>query len=426
VRHRPTGVGHVIGVSIMEGVLALYLKPQPRRRNRAVVILLIASVLALGGYAGWFWLRRADATRTTASNAETHEQKPTPVPVTTAQVRKADFPVYLDGLGTVQPFDTVTVRSRVDGEVVKVAFDQGQMVKEGDVLVQIDARPYKAALDQALAKKAQDEATLKNAQADLQRYTSLAKESFASRQQFDTQQALVGQLTAQIAGDQAAIDSAQTQFDYTTIKAPLSGKTGFRLVDAGNIVHGADTTGIVTIVRLQPISVVFTAPEEELPRINQALAASAVPVEALTSDGKRSLGQGTLALVNNQVDQASGTIAMKATFANGNNALWPGQSVSTRLLVDTLKQVAIVPSAAVERGPNGPYAFVVGQGDKVEMRNLEVNQEGHDQSVVSHGLAPGETVVTAGEYRLTQGAVVKASPAQASGEVTPNQSGKAL
>ena len=416
----------MIGVSIMEGVLALYLKPQPRRRNRAVVILLIASVLALGGYAGWFWLRRADATRTTASNAETHEQKPTPVPVTTAQVRKADFPVYLDGLGTVQPFDTVTVRSRVDGEVVKVAFDQGQMVKEGDVLVQIDARPYKAALDQALAKKAQDEATLKNAQADLQRYTSLAKESFASRQQFDTQQALVGQLTAQIAGDQAAIDSAQTQFDYTTIKAPLSGKTGFRLVDAGNIVHGADTTGIVTIVRLQPISVVFTAPEEELPRINQALAASAVPVEALTSDGKRSLGQGTLALVNNQVDQASGTIAMKATFANGNNALWPGQSVSTRLLVDTLKQVAIVPSAAVERGPNGPYAFVVGQGDKVEMRNLEVNQEGHDQSVVSHGLAPGETVVTAGEYRLTQGAVVKASPAQASGEVTPNQSGKAL
>ena len=406
--------------------MALYLKPQPRRRNRAVVVLLIASVLALGGYAGWFWLHRADATRTAASNAETHEQKPTPVPVTTAQVRKADFPVYLDGLGTVQPFDTVTVRSRVDGEVVKVAFDQGQMVKEGDVLVQIDARPYKAALDQALAKKAQDEATLKNAQADLQRYTSLAKESFASRQQFDTQQALVGQLTAQIAGDQAAIDSAQTQFDYTTIKAPLSGKTGFRLVDAGNIVHGADTTGIVTIVRLQPISVVFTAPEEELPRINQALAAGAVPVEALTSDGKRSLGQGTLALVNNQVDQASGTIAMKATFANTNNALWPGQSVSTRLLVDTLKQVAIVPSAAVKRGPNGPYAFVVGQGDKVEMRNLEVNQEGHDQSVVAHGLAPGETVVTAGEYRLTQGAVVKASPAQASGEVAPNTSGKAL
>ena len=200
---------------------------------------------------------------------------PAPIPVTVAEVKKADFPVYLNGLGAVEPYQTVLVRSRVDGAITKKFFKQGQMVKVGDPLVQIDPRPYQAALDQAVAKKAQDEATLKNAQLDLQRYAGLAKEDSVSRQKYDTQQATVDELVAQIKGDQASIDNAQTQVDYTKIDSPIAGKTGFRLVDVGNIVHAADTTGIVSIVQLQPISVVFTAPEEDVPRINKALAAGA-------------------------------------------------------------------------------------------------------------------------------------------------------
>src|SRR6202044_3660213 len=253
--------------------------------------------------------------------------------------------------------------------------------------------PYQAALDQALAKKAQDEANLKNAQLNLQRYTTLNKQEFSTQQQLDTQQASVDQLEAQIKGDQAAIDNAQTEVSYTTIKAPLSGKTGFRLVDPGNIIHASTTTGIVSIVKLQPISVVFTAPEEDVPQINQALAAGAVPVTALSSDGLKTLSEGKLALVNNAVDQASGDIRMKATFENVDNVLWPGLSVATRLLVDTLKQVVVVPSDAVERGPNGLYAFVVGDGNKVEVHDIKVGQEGNGQSVVLQGLSAGQKVV---------------------------------
>ena len=366
--------------------------------------------VALCGYFGWRHFYGSGA-GTPGPGAANSLQAPAPIPVTVAQTKKADFPVYLNGLGAVEPYQTVLVRSRVDGQVTKIAFKQGQMVKEGDVLVQIDPRPYQAALDQAVAKKAQDEANLKNAQLDLVRYAGLAKEDSVSRQKFDTQQATVDQLIAQIRGDQAVIDNAQTQFDYTTIRSPLTGKTGFRLVDAGNIVHAVDTTGIVTIVQLQPISVVFTAPEEDVPEINKALAAGAVPVTALSSDGLKTLSQGHLAVVNDTIDPASGTIGMKATFGNTDDALWPGLSVSTRLLVDTLKQVTVIPDGAVERGPNGLYVFVVGSDNKVEMRDITVGQEGDGQSVVLTGLEPGENVVTAGQYRLQQGSLVQSSAA---------------
>jgi membrane fusion protein, multidrug efflux system len=382
--------------------------------RRGWTFVLILAAIALGGYFGWRELYR-DGAGTAATGAATKDaQASAAVPVTVAPVRTADFPVYLDGLGVVEPYDTVTVRSRVDGEVVKIAFKQGQMVKEGDLLAEIDPRPYQAALDQALSKKAQDEANLKNAQLNLQRYDTLAKQDFASRQQLDTQQAMVDQLTAQIKGDQAAIDNAQTQVSYTTIKAPLTGKTGFRLVDPGNIVHAADTTGIVTIVRLQPISVVFTAPEEDVPQINKALAAGPVPVTALSSDGRTTLSQGRLALVNNAVDQASGDIRMKATFENTDNVLWPGLSVSTRLLVDTLKQVVVAPEDAIERGPNGLYAYVVGDGNKVEAHDIKVSQQGDGLAVVSQGLSPGQKVVVAGQYRLKQGALVQPTDATSS------------
>ena len=312
-------------------------------------LIAVVAAVTLCGYFGWRDLFGNETG--TAGPGETNGlQNQAAIPVTIAQARNADFPVYLNGLGVVEPYQTVLVRSRVDGEVTKVAFKQGQMVKDGDVLVEIDPRPYQAALDQAVAKKAQDEASLKNAQLDLARYAALAKEDSVSRQRFDTQQATVDELVAQIKGDQASIDNAQTQVSYTTIRSPLTGKTGFRLVDAGNIVHAADTTGIVTIVQLQPISVVFTAPEEDVPQINMALAAGAAPVTALSSDGLKTLSQGHLAVVNDAIDQASGAIQMKATFENADNALWPGLSVATRLLVDTLRQVTVVPTAPSNAG----------------------------------------------------------------------------
>jgi multidrug efflux system membrane fusion protein len=378
-------------------------------RRRSTLVAAVA-VLALCGYFGWRHFS-GDETGTAGPGAANSLQAPAPIPVTTAQAKKADFPVYLNGLGAVEPYQTVLIRSRVDGQVVKIAFKQGQMVKEGDVLVQIDPRPYQAALDQAVAKEAQDEATLKNAQLDLARYAGLAKEDSVAAQKVDTQQATVDELIAQIKGDQATIDNAQTQVDYTTIRSPLAGKTGFRLVDAGNIVHAVDTTGIVTIVQLQPIAVVFTAPEEDVPQINKALAAGVTPVIALSSDGLRTLSQGRLAVVNDAIDPASGAIGMKATFENTDGALWPGLSVSTRLLVDTLKQVIVVPDGAVERGPNGLYAFVVGGDNKVVTRDITVGEEGDGQSVVLTGLTDGETVVTAGQYRLVQGSLVQLSAA---------------
>ncbi len=377
----------------------------PFRRRWTLAVLVVA--VALGCYLGWRHLQGAGTTA--ADKAGSGGPAQTAIPVTVAPAQQADFPVYLNGLGTVEPYDTVTVRSRVDGQVVTVGFKQGQMVAEGDILVQIDPRPYQAALDQAVAKKAQDEASLKDAQLNLQRYGILEKQDFASRQQFDTQLATVAQLIAQIKGDQAVIDNARTQLSYATIRSPLSGKTGFRLVDPGNIVHAADTTGIVTIVKLQPISVVFTAIEEDVPRINQALAAGTVPVTALSSDGLKTLSQGRLALVNNAVDQASGTIRMKATFQNEDNALWPGLSVSTRLLVETLKQVVVVPEDAVQHGPNGLYAFVVGSDNKAAMRDIKVGPENNGQAVILQGLSAGDCVVVAGQYRLQPGSLVQPS-----------------
>ncbi len=383
-------------------------RPSPRRSRRTLATALLA--IAVCGAFGWRYFHGADV-GTGGLDTAVGARAPALIPVTVAQVKKADFPVYLNGLGAVEPYQTVLIRSRVDGAIVKIAFRQGQMVKQGDVLAQVDPRPYQAALDQALAKKTQDEASLRDAQLNLQRYAELAKKDSVSLQQLDTQQATVDQLTAQIKGDQAIIDNAQTQFDYTTIRSPITGKTGFRQVDAGNIVHAADTTGIVTIVQLQPISVVFTAPEEDVPQINKALAAGVTPATALSSDGLRTLSQGHLSVVNAAIDPASGSIGMKATFENADGVLWPGLSVSTRLLVDTLKQVTVVPDGAIQHGPNGLYAFVVGSGNKVESRAISVGQEGDGQSVVLTGLTAGETVVTGGQYRLVHGSLVQPTTA---------------
>lgn len=390
--------------------------PLEPKRRQPLARLLIVVALALGaGSLGALNLRAPHGSLTTGRT----DRAAAPVPVTTSTVKAADFPVYLNGLGTVQPYQTVTLRSRVDGQVMKVGFRQGQMVKEGQVLVQIDPRPYQAALEQAKAKKAQDEATLHNARLDLQRYQTLVSRDAGSRQQLDTQQATVGQLTAQVQGDQAAIDNAQTQLSYTTIKSPLTGMVGFRQIDPGNIVHASDTTGIVTVVKLQPISVVFTAPEEQLQQINWALARGVVPVSALSSDGTQILAKGHLALVNNQIDQASGTIQMKATFDNADNALWPGLSVLTRLLIEALNQVVVVPNSAIQRGPNGLYVYVINSQNQATIRSIKVGAEGEQSSVVTAGVTPGERIVTAGQYRLAPGLRVAPRDAEHAPEQAP-------
>jgi membrane fusion protein, multidrug efflux system len=366
-----------------------------------VWVLLIAAVAALG-YFGW--QRWAPHSAHIAAQKGPGASRANPVPVTISPVGKADFPVYLPGLGTVQGFNTVLVRTRVDGQIDKITFKEGQLVKQGDLLAEIDPRPFQAALNQAKAKKAQDQANLANANLDLQRYTKLGE--FATRQQTDTQRSTVAQLTAQIEADDAAIFNAQTQLDYTQVKSPISGVAGLRQVDVGNIVNASTQTGIVTIAQIEPIAVIFTAPEEQLPYINEAQSTQPLKVIAITTDGKKPLAEGTLAVVNNQVDTSSGTIRLKAVFDNKDHALWPGQSVSTRLLVKTLKDATVVPDDAIQHSTDGLYAYVVNQENKAELRKVKVSQSIDGRSVVDSGLSPGDQVITAGQYKVQPGTTV--------------------
>ena len=370
------------------------------RSRKILWIVLIVAVAGLGFF-GWQWFHGEDRT-TAANNAQKAARNA--VRVSVAPVAKADFPVYLTGLGIVQGFYTVLVRSRVDGQIDKIAFKEGQIVNQGDLLVEIDPRPYQAALDQAKAKKQQDEANLFNANLDMERYTKLGE--FATRQQLDTQRSTVQQLTAQIAADTAAIANAQIQLDYTSIKAPITGVAGLRQVDVGNIVNASTQTGIVTIAQIEPIAVIFTAPEEQLPYINEAQSVDPLKVIAITTDGKKPLAEGKLAVVNNQVDTTSGTIRLKALFDNKDRALWPGQSVSTRLLVKTLKDATVVPDEAIQHSTDGLYAYVVNQDNKAELRKVKVSQSIDGRSVVDTGLSPGEQVITAGSFRVQPGTLV--------------------
>ena len=376
-------------------------------KSRTIRWVLLAALVAGLGYFGW--LRFHGDGPALAENARKRAPAQIAVPVKIAPVEKADFPVYLTGLGTVQGFNTVVVRTRVDGQINRIAFQEGKFVKEGDTLVEIDPRPFQAALDQAKAKKAQEEANLANANLDLQRFTKLGE--FATRQQTDTQRSTVLQLTAQIAADTALIENAQTQLDYATVKAPISGVAGLRLVDVGNIVNAATQTGIVTIAQIEPIAVIFTAPEDQLPEIKAALNTSPPKVIALSTDGKRVLSTGTLALINNQVDTTSGTIRLKAVFDNKDHALWPGQSVSTRLLIKTLKDATVVADDAVQHGPDGLYAYAVNTENKAELRKIKVTNSIDGRSVVDEGLSPGQQVITSGQYKVQPGALVSTTVA---------------
>ncbi|QIG91351.1 efflux RND transporter periplasmic adaptor subunit [Bradyrhizobium sp. 6(2017)] len=385
-------------------------------KSRTIGWVLVIAAVGAAGYFGW--QKYIDNQQAIAAAQKRAAQRPA-VPVKISPVEKADFPVYLTGLGTVQAFNTVQVRTRVDGQITRIAFKEGQFVKAGDTVVEIDPRPYQATLDQAKAKKAQDEANIANANLDLQRYTKLGE--FATRQQLDTQRSTVAQLTAQIAADEAAIFNAQTQVDYTTVKSPIDGIVGLRLVDIGNIVNASAQTGIVTITQIEPITVIFTAPEDQLPDIKAALAVAPPKTIALTTDGKRVLSTGTLALINNQVDTSSGTVRLKAVFDNKDHALWPGQSVSTRLLVRTLKDATVVPDDAVQHGTEGLYAYSVNQENKAELRKIKVSQSIDGKSVIEEGLSPGQQVITAGQYKVSPGTLVTtavASSDQSQSKVT--------
>jgi multidrug efflux system membrane fusion protein len=340
--------------------------------------------------------------------------------VEVAEVRPADVPLVLQGIGTVQAFNTVTVHAQVDGVLQQIRFTEGQAVKAGDALAQIDPRPYQAALDQALAKKAQDEAQLRNAQLNLQRYEGVG--DYASRQQVATQQALVDQLQAQVQGDQAAIESARTQLGYTTLTSPVDGITGIRLVDQGNLVRAADATGIVVITQIRPISVVFTLPAENLAEIRQAMAAGPLQVTVLERQGAKPLSQGTLLLVNNQIDPATGQLQLKATLPNEDGALWPGQFVTVQLQLRVDHGVPTLPSSAIQRGPDGYWVYVVRPDQTVAAQPVQVRRFGHGTAVLEGGPAPGTAVVSAGQYRLTPGAhitVAQARPTAQGGGGTP-------
>ncbi|MEA2933719.1 MAG: rane fusion protein multidrug efflux system [Variibacter sp.] len=334
-----------------------------------------------------------------------------PVPVLAATARSADVPVYLEGVGTTRALNTVTVRPQVEGKLISVGFKEGQDVRRGDVLAKIDPATYKAQLDQATAKKAQDEATLANARMDLERYTRLAASNAGPKQQADTQRATVAQLEAQVKSDQAAIDNAQTYLNWTTITAPIDGRTGLRLVDEGNIVRAGDILGIVVITQIKPISVLFNLPQQQLPQVNRALARGALQVETVGLDNKTVLDRGTLQVVDNQVDPATGTVRLKAEFPNPELQLWPGQFVNVRLLIETLPQVIVVPTAAVQRGPSGAFVYVVQPDNTAAVRNVNVTQQDETQAVIGSGLQAGERVVTSGFARLTNNARVSVTEA---------------
>jgi membrane fusion protein, multidrug efflux system len=329
-----------------------------------------------------------------------------PVPVLAAVAAKADVPVYFDGVGTSRALNTVTVKAQVDGKLMSVNFKEGQDVDQDFVLAEIDATIYQAQYDQAVAKKAMDEAQRANARLDLERYARLMQTNSATRQQHDTQRALVAQLEAQVQADQGAIENSKAILSYTKIIAPLAGRTGIRQVDAGNIVHAADTTGIVVITQVRPIAVIFTLPQQRLAQVNRAFAQETLSVQALGDDNRTVVDRGTLTVIDNQVDQATGTVKLKAEFPNKDLQIWPGQFVNVKLLVDTLRQVIVVPTAAVQRGPNGTFAYVANDDNTVTVHPVTVAQQDDVEAVIAAGLDEGERVVTTGFSQLNDGAKI--------------------
>jgi multidrug efflux system membrane fusion protein len=370
---------------------------QPRWRWTGLAVLLLLIV-------GW---------RVHSKNSQAGSKKgAAAVPVGTAPARTGDIPVYLDGLGSVAAFYTVTVHSRVDGQLMKVAFKEGQFVREGDLLVEIDPRPFQAQLDQAEGQLAKDKALLQNAKLDLQRYSDLVADNAIPKQQFDTQKATVGQYEGAVANDQAQVEAAKLNLTYSSITAPISGRVGLRLVDPGNIIHANDPSGLVVITQLQPISVVFTLPEDSTPLVMKKMSGGAkLQATAYNRDKTQLLATGSLLTADNQMDPTTGTLKLKAVFENKDTALFPNQFVNVRLLLETKKGEVIVPAAAIQRGANGTYIYVVKADGTVDARPVTVGvTEGLDASI-DKGLTAGETVVVDGADNLQPGSRVAAGGA---------------
>src|SRR5450759_3332522 len=365
------------------------------------LVSLTVTLVILGGlgYIGWYAVQQKPG-------AKNGGRPDLPGPVLAAIPRIQDVPVYIDGVGAVRALNNVTVRSQVDGKLIAVNFTEGQDVKKGDVLGEIDPVIYKAQYDQAVAKKAQDEAQLANTRIDLARYQQLAASNAGSKQQADTTRALVAQQQALVNSDQAAIDNAQAMLGYTKIIAPLSGRAGLRQVDQGNIIHASDVTGLVIITQLQPIAVQFSLPQQQIVRVNAASAKGALAVDVFGNDGITVVDSGTLKGIDNQVDPTTGTLKLKAEFPNASFQLWPGQFVNVRLKVDTIKQAVVVPTSAVQRGPAGTFSYVIGEGDIATAKPVVVTQQNAHDAVIASGLSPSDRVVTTGFANLSDGAKV--------------------
>jgi multidrug efflux system membrane fusion protein len=375
-------------------------------KDRRIVIILVA-VVAIGLIA--FFLRKRTSEKAAASAKEASAAANRAVPVVAAPVTKKNVPIYLDGLGTVTAFKTITVHTQVDGRLDTVLFREGQPVKAGDRIAQIDPRPFMNQLHQAQGALNRDSAQLKGAKVDADRFNSLASQKLIAQQQADDQQALVGQLEGAIVVDNATIDTARLNIDYANIRSPIDGVTGVRLVDPGNIVHAADATGIVLITQLEPITVLFSLPQDELSRVLAQISGTAagLPVEAWSRDGAQKLATGKLTLVDNQINVSTATLRLKAEFPNPQHLLWPNQFVKARLLLTTRQNALTVPSTVPQRGPDGIFAYVVQQDQTVQPKPIEVEITEGDISIISKGLNEGDQVVADGAAQLRAGAKVQ-------------------
>src|SRR3982075_3982047 len=370
-----------------------------RARRRTVSITITLLILGGLGYIAWTAMQQKQA-------ANRNGRPDLPVPVLAAMPRIQDMPVYLDGVGSVRALNNVIVRSQVDGKLIAVNFTEGQDVKKGDVLGEIDPVIYKAQYDQAVAKKAQKEALPPNQRLDLTRYQQLAASNAGSKQQADTQRAVVAQQEALVKADQAALDNAQATLGYTRIIAPLAGRAGLRQVDQGNIIRASDATGLVIITQLQPVAVQFSLPQQQIVRVNAASAKGALAVDVFGNDGVTVVDTGKLTGIDNQVDPTTGTLKLKAEFPNGNFQLWPGQFVNVRLKVETLPKAIVIPTSAVQRGPAGTFSYVIGEGDIATAKAIVVTQQNENDAVIASGLTTSDRVVTTGFANLSDGAKV--------------------
>jgi multidrug efflux system membrane fusion protein len=328
------------------------------------------------------------------------------VPVAVAKAETRDMPVVLSGLGSVEAFNTVVVKSRIDGQLVQIAFKEGQEVKQGDLLAVIDPRPYEVALAQAQATLFKDQSALKDAKLNMDRFAGLVKDGVIPQQQYDTQVSQVGQLEGAVRADQANVDNVKLNLVYARITAPVSGRVGLRQVDIGNMIHATDPNGLVVITQLQPIAVIFTLPEDNLPSVTQHMRGGSLQVEAYSRDDQTKLATGKLLTIDNQIDQTTGTGKLKAVFDNHDHSLWPNQFVNARLLLEVRKNNTVVPAAAIQRGPQGTYVFTVKPDKTVDMRNVTVSFNAGNFTAITSGLTPGETVVTDGQDKLQPGSKV--------------------